>query len=401
MRATVLSVTQLNEYVRKSLAADPMLRSLCICGELSNFKRHVSGHLYFTLKDEDAAVNCAMFRSAADHIRFVPRNGQRVRLIGSVGLYTKTGSYQFYAEHMEQDGFGDLFMRFEALKEKLASEGLFDAALKKPIPLYPKGLGVVTSSTGAVIHDISDVAWRRDPSMPIYLCPSRVQGEGAADEIARAINLLDRFAPVDVIIVGRGGGSMEDLWPFNEEKTARAIARCKKPIVSAVGHETDFTIADFVADLRAPTPSAAAELCVPDRDAMMESVNALADRASRAALSALAEMKLELTILVNRLNELTPQRRLELISSHLREISARLNAATELQLREKHHALDSLTSKIDALSPEATIKRGYSIAIYNGKPVRSGEALKVGDKLHLRFAQGSADAEVIAASGDQ
>ena len=209
MRGLTLTVSQLNEYVRRSLASDPMLHGLCLTGELSNFKRHTSGHWYFTLKDEEAAINCAMFRQAAMGVRFRPENGQRVRLFGSVGLYARTGSYQFYADAMEPDGLGELYLRFEALKQKLAAEGLFDPSLKKPLPLLPRGVGIVTSRTGAVVHDIARVSWLRYPGMPLYLCPVKVQGEGAAAEIAAAIRLLDAFADVDVMIVGRGGGSME------------------------------------------------------------------------------------------------------------------------------------------------------------------------------------------------
>ena len=259
-----LSVAQLNEYVRRTLASDVMLKNICITGEISNFKRHVSGHWYFTLKDEEAAINCVMFRQAAQTVRFQPENGMSVRLTGSVSLYVKTGSYQFYGERMEQEGLGELYLRFERLKQKLLAEGLFDPAMKKPLPLLPRGVGIVTSSTGAVVHDICTVTWRRNPAMPLYLCPVKVQGEGAAREIAAAIRRLDRMPEAEVLIVGRGGGSMEDLWPFNEEIVARAIAACRTPVVSAVGHETDFTIADFAADVRAATPSAAAAGTLPD-----------------------------------------------------------------------------------------------------------------------------------------
>ena len=262
-----LSVAQLNEYVRRTLASDVMLKNICITGEISNFKRHVSGHWYFTLKDEEAAISCVMFRQAAQTVRFQPENGMSVRLTGSVSLYVKTGSYQFYGERMEQEGLGELYLRFERLKQKLLAEGLFDPSLKKPLPLLPRGIGIVTSSTGAVVHDICTVTWRRNPAMPLYLCPVKVQGEGAAKEIAAAIRRLDRMPEAEVLIVGRGGGSMEDLWPFNEEIVARAIAACQTPVVSAVGHETDFTIADFAADMRAPTPSAAA------KSAMVKSVS--------------------------------------------------------------------------------------------------------------------------------
>ena len=268
MKGLTLSVSQLNDYVRRSLASDPLLRGLCVTGEISNLKRHVSGHWYFTLKDEEAAINCAMFRQSAMSLRFRPENGQRVRAFGSVSLYVKTGSYQLYVDAMEPDGVGDLYMRFEALKRKLSEEGLFDAQLKKQLPFLPKGVGIVTSKTGAVVHDIAQVTWRRFPGMPLVLCPVKVQGEGAAAEIAEGLRTLDKRTDIDVIIVGRGGGSMEDLWAFNEEKVARAIAACKKPVISAVGHETDVTIADFTADVRAATPSVAAELADPVKDAL-------------------------------------------------------------------------------------------------------------------------------------
>lgn len=302
----MLTVSQLNEYVRRSLASDPMLHGLCLRGELSNFKRHTSGHWYFTLKDEEAAINCAMFRQAAMGVRFRPENGQRVRLFGSVGLYARTGAYQFYADAMEPDGLGELYLRFEALKQKLAAEGLFDPSLKKPLPLLPRGVGIVTSRTGAVVHDIARVSWRRYPGMPLYLCPVKVQGEGAAAEIAAAIRLLDGFEGAEVIIVGRGGGSMEDLWAFNEEVVARAIARCHTPVVSAVGHETDVTIADFVADVRAPTPSAAAELAVPERGALLEAEQSLLRRMNAAFSHQLAQKGLRLAAAQKRLEAQSP-----------------------------------------------------------------------------------------------
>ena len=259
-----LSVSQLNEYVRRLLAGDPMLRSLRVQGEISGFKRYTSGHLYFTLKDETASVSCVMFRTAAESLDFRPQDGQRVTISGSASLYPQRGQYQLYVERMQREGVGELYMRFEALKRKLAAEGLFDQAIKKEIPAYPRVIGVATSPTGAVLRDIVRVARRRDPNISILLAPTSVQGAGAAAEIVQAIELLNRQGEADVILCGRGGGSIEDLWPFNEEIVARAIRASKIPVISCVGHETDFTIADFAADLRAPTPSAAAELAVPE-----------------------------------------------------------------------------------------------------------------------------------------
>ena len=401
MRSLALSVTQLNEYVRKSLAGDPMLHSLCIVGELSNFKRHVSGHWYFTLKDENAAISCAMFRASAASVRFVPQNGQRVRLFGSVGLYTKTGSYQFYADMMERDGMGELYLRFEALKQKLADEGLFDPALKKPLPFLPRGIGIVTSETGAVVHDIADVSRRRNPGMPLYLCPVSVQGDSAAQEIAEAIALFDEFEPVDVLIVGRGGGSMEDLWAFNEECVARAIAKCRKPIVSAVGHETDFTIADFVADLRAPTPSAAAELAVQERTALIATVDALEARLHHAFASALTERALRLSQLQKRLMALSPQARIERMESALRERVAHIGQMADTALVQKQQRLAHLLVRLKAASPMETVKRGYAIVTLGGKPLRSADGLRSGDSVHITLAQGAADASITSISKEE
>ncbi|MBR3504181.1 MAG: exodeoxyribonuclease VII large subunit, partial [Clostridia bacterium] len=253
-----LSVSQLNEYVRKSLAGDPMLQNIRVSGELSGVKRHFSGHIYFTLKDESARVQCVMFRSAATGLAFLPEDGMRVVVRGSASLYTAAGAFQIYADAIERQGVGELYLRFEALKRRLSEEGLFDPAIKRELPALPRTIGVVTSRAGAVLHDIVRVARRRDPNVRILLAPAAVQGAGAAEDIARAIALLNRQGEADVILCGRGGGSLEDLWPFNEEIVARAIRSSRIPVVSCVGHETDFTIADFAADLRAPTPSAAA-----------------------------------------------------------------------------------------------------------------------------------------------
>lgn len=370
-----LTVEELNEYVRKSLAGDPILHGLRLRGEISNFKRHVSGHWYFTLKDAQSAINCAMFRSAASGVTFAPRDGQQVILRGSVGLYVKTGTYQFYAEGMEPDGVGELYLRMEALKNRLSKEGLFDAALKKPLPLLPRGIGIITSGTGAVIHDIARIAWRRHPGMPLYLSPVAVQGAGAAEQIAEALRLLDALDAVDVIIVGRGGGSMEDLWAFNEEAVARAIAGCRKPVVSAVGHETDFTIADFVADVRAPTPSAAAELAVPERDALRRETEKLMERLRRAAEAGLTERAVTLAGLKSRIAERTPENRLRAAAERLRAIPDRLTLLAETRLSLKAHRLAAATLRLNAASPLATLNRGYALVRQEGKTVQSVEAL--------------------------
>ncbi len=389
MRGLTLSVSQLNEYVRKSLAADPMLRGLCLVGEISNLKRHTSGHWYFTLKDEGAAIGCVMFRQAAAGVRFAPQNGRRVRLYGSVSLYAKTGSYQFYADAMEPDGLGELYLRFEALKERLASEGLFDASLKKPLPLLPRGVGIITSRTGAVVHDIARVAWRRFPGMPLFLCPVQVQGEGAAAGIVKALRLLDAYPQAEVIIMGRGGGSMEDLWAFNEEAVARAVVECRTPVVSAVGHETDFTIADFVADVRAPTPSAAAEIAVPELEALRGSVRQLRDQASRAFEDAANRKRLQLAEAQKRLMEHSPAQREERMLSAVRGAADRVGALAEARLAAKERALEAAVLRLRTTGPAETLSRGYAVVTLGGKAVRSVDMVRAGDMLCLTLSDGA------------
>ena len=401
MKGLTLTVTQLNEYVRRSFASDPMMHGICLTGELSNLKRHASGHWYFTLKDEEAAINCAMFRQAAYGLRFRPENGQRVRLFGSVGLYTKTGSYQFYADAMEPDGIGDLYLRFEALKRKLTQEGLFDASLKKPLPVLPKGIGIVTSKTGAVVHDIARVAWRRYPGMPLYLFPVKVQGEGAAQEIAQALRVLDKLPEIDVIIVGRGGGSMEDLWAFNEEVVARAIAACKTPVVSAVGHETDFTIADMAADLRAPTPSAAAELAVPEKEALMDEIAALTDDLTRALEQQIAQKRLRLTALHQRLTAASPAQRSERLRASLAALEVRLHNAVSNALQQKRNRAERALLCIRASGPMETMKRGYAVVMKNDALVRSVSGVQAGEALRILLADGTIEAVAQSAKADQ
>lgn len=416
MNLATLSVGQLNEYVRRVLASDPMLRYVCVVGEISNLKRHVSGHWYFSLKDEEAAVNCAMFRQAAMGLRFRPENGMRVRLYGNVSLYTKTGSYQFYVENMEQEGLGALYLRFEALKNRLMQEGLFDVSLKKPIPSHVTGIGIVTSKTGAVVHDIARVAWRRNPSVQLYLCPASVQGDAAASEIVAALKLLDRFSPVDVIIVGRGGGSMEDLWPFNEEKVARAIAGCKKPVISAVGHETDFTIADFVADLRAPTPSAAAELAVQQQEQLFQQLEELRERMERALDKRLTQYQMRLMQLHQRLTAASPDELSQKQLSRIEQLRTRMQVAMENALNHKEQLLQYLLSRLDQAAetqlrfletrvaqanlklrttgPMETIRRGYAVVMKDGVAVKDAAQLSQGDSLQLHMNNGIVDATV-------
>ncbi len=390
----MLSVGQLNEYVRRMLAADPMMKRVKLRGEISNFKRHTSGHLYFSLKDAEARIACVMFRSAAQSLRVAPRDGMRVVLGGQVGLYAKDGQYQFYADTMREDGVGDLYVRFEALKRSLEAEGLFDAARKRPLPLLPRVVGVVTSPTGAAIRDIINVASRRNPRARILLCPVRVQGDGAAQEIARGIRTLSALPEVDVLLVGRGGGSIEELWPFNEEIVARAIYDCPVPVVSAVGHETDFTIADFVADLRAATPSAAAEHIVPQIAGLAYALDAQRRRLQNAAAQRLLLASSRLARAQGRLAAKHPARVLQLEAQRLRHARQRLGWLAEDGMRKHCALLASLGDRLRALSPAQVLARGYAYLTANGAPLLSASALRVGQRFTVRLRDGSADATV-------
>ena len=395
MRGLTLTVSQLNEYVRRSLASDPMLHGLCLTGELSNFKRHTSGHWYFTLKDEEAAINCAMFRQAAMGVRFRPENGQRVRLFGSVGLYARTGAYQFYADAMEPDGLGELYLRFEALKQKLAAEGLFDPSLKKPLPLLPRGVGIVTSRTGAVVHDIARVSWRRYPGMPLYLCPVKVQGEGAAAEIAAAIRLLDGFEGAEVIIVGRGGGSMEDLWAFNDERVARAIYESEIPVISAVGHEPDVAISDFVADRRASTPSNAAEIAVPDMAELFRYLQDADERMAQSLLHSLRRQEDRLAVLEKKRVLTDPTAFLADRRLYLDHVVHRLYAAGKSCVEGESRRF-AAAAALDALSPLKVLARGYAVAQSGeGTILKNAADAAVGERIRVRLAQGSLQCDVV------
>lgn len=388
----VLSVGQLNEYVRRSLAADPMLKRVKLRGEISNFKRHTSGHLYFSLKDEEARIACVMFRSSADSLRLRPMDGMRVVLGGQVGLYARDGQYQFYADTMREDGVGQLYVRFEALKRRLEAEGLFDASRKRPLPLLPRTVGVVTSPTGAAVRDIVHVTTRRNPLIHLLLYPARVQGEGAAEEIVRGIQTLAAQPEVDVLIVGRGGGSIEELWAFNEETVARAIADCPVPVVSAVGHETDFTIADFVSDLRAATPSAAAEHVVQQIDGLASALEGQQRRLRNAARQRLFAASVLLGRLQNRLENRHPARALQSEAQRLRHLRQRLGWQTERRLRDACLRVKGLGERLRALSPDATLARGFAYITVDGAPALSARTLMDGQRFAVRMRDGRVDA---------
>lgn len=390
-----LSVSQLNEYVRRLLAGDPMLRSLRVQGEISGFKRYTSGHLYFTLKDEEACVSCVMFRSAVETLDFRPQDGQRVTIRGSASLYPQRGQYQLYVERMQREGVGELYMRFEALKRRLTAEGLFDQAIKKEIPAYPRVIGVATSPTGAVLRDIVRVARRRDPNISILLAPTSVQGAGAAGEIVHALEQLNRQGEADVILCGRGGGSIEDLWPFNEEIVARAIRASKIPVISCVGHETDFTIADFAADLRAPTPSAAAELAVPEAAALRAAIDGLLESGAaaierRLTLERAHLARLNASAALNMPSRLLIERR----ETALERLTGRMTRAAQAMPQTKRARLDGLMRALNAVNPNAVLERGYAVVRQNGQAVTDASALDVGDLIDVTLKGGTLGARV-------
>ena len=407
----ILQVSDLNEYVRRSLAADPMLRSLRIRGEISNFKAHSSGHWYFTLKDDQARIACMMFRQNAMRMSLRPRDGMAVVLSGSVSLYTQSGTYQFYAENMRPDGVGGLYQQFEALKARLAAEGLFDAARKKPLPLRPKKIAVVTSRTGAVLQDIRRVSAARDPGVPLVLLPVQVQGEGAAEEIAAAIRRAGTLPGVEVIIAGRGGGSMEDLWAFNEEIVARAIADSPIPVISAVGHETDYTIADFVADVRASTPSNAAELAVPDRAELLEGLRMVRRHLTKAMDAMLTDKSRQVAYLARRLTAASPEMRLREAAHRLEQCRDRLDRAVERPLTEAaprlslmrirlDHAMDGTLerhrqrlsrdrARLETLDPRRVLERGYALVTDGDRVIATRDAAMRSPRMTLHFRDGA------------
>lgn len=394
MGRLALSVSQLNEYVRRLFQQDPLLREIELKGEISNLKWHQSGTLFFTLKDEQAAVSCVMYASDAAMLQVEPFDGMRAVASGSVGLYARGGQYQFYAKTLSAQGVGVLFERYLALKERLGREGLFDPERKRPLPAYVETVGVVSSPTGAVIHDILNVSLRRDPQASILLCPVRVQGAEAADEVVRAIHLLERIGSVSVIVLARGGGSIEDLWTFNEERVVRAVAACTKPVVSAIGHETDFTLCDFAADLRAPTPSAAAECVVPLRSELRAEVAALRRELERCAQDTLRTRRTELSLMRERLNAAHPSAGLTRAREALMQQRTSLRAAMQAALVRARGGLTLKRHQLTLLSPQSVLSRGYAIVLHDGAAVTSADALEEGDGVTLVLADGRADARI-------
>ena len=390
-----LSVTELNEYVRRKLAGDAVLRAVAVRGEISGFKRYASGHCYFALKDETSRVQCVLWRQQAASLTFRPEDGMRVTARGAASLYVESGSYQLYVNSLRPEGAGDLYLRFEALKKKLMQEGLFDPARKRPIPLLPKVIGVATSRSGAVIRDIIRISRRRDPNVGVLLVPCAVQGAGAAQEIVEAIRRLNEDGRPDVILVGRGGGSMEDLWPFNEEIVARAIVASRIPVISCVGHETDFTIADFAADARASTPSNAAEMAVPVVAELKQSVEAEARALTAALLRAQQLRHARLQALAGSAALSMPRRMMiERRETALQALAARLPLALTRRRDALERRLSLASRSLAALDPEGVVRRGYAVVFKDGKCVPEARALRAGDAIELHMRGGNVGAEV-------
>ncbi len=389
-----VSVTQLTQYIKLLLDRDEILSQVCVRGELSNFKAHSSGHLYFTLKDEGAVISCVMFRSDAMKLRFRPESGMKVILYGRVSLFPKSGQYQIYVTNMQPDGVGALAVAFEQLKRRLHEEGLFDPAHKKPLPRYPRRVALVTSPTGAAVRDMIRILGHRWPMAEVLVCPVRVQGEGAAQEIADMLDYVDKHQLADVIITGRGGGSMEDLWAFNEEVVARAIWRCDIPVISAVGHEPDVTISDYVADVRAATPSNAAELAVRDSEAFQNALHQLQVRMEQAQLQKINRLRQRLDTLSKSRVMRQPDAYLQQQQLYLEMLRQRLEHSGEVLLVKNRQRFERTAAKLDALSPLKVLGRGFAMVTREDCVIRETAQLTPGDAITVSLSDGTAQCTV-------
>ena len=390
-----LTVTQLNQFIKELIEGQPMLSHVCVRGELSNYKIYPSGHHYFTLKDSESSLRCVMFKSSASKLRFRPESGMSVTVWGRISVYPRDGAYQLYCTQLMPEGTGDLQVAFEQLKAKLQAEGLFDEAHKKPLPAFPGRIAIITSSAGAAVHDMIRILSRRWPMTKVLLLPVRVQGEEAPPEIAGAIRYANEFDVADLIITGRGGGSIEDLWAFNDERVARAIYASRIPVISAVGHEPDVTISDYVADRRASTPSNAAEIAVPDRREIAELLSSYDIRSSQAVRRKLTQMTERLESYRSKQVLRDPGAQFDYRRMELDRLRDRMLTAEERTLSKNRERFAALTASLDAMSPLRVLARGYSIASdEEGNCVRSASELKIGQRISLRFPDGSADCAV-------
>lgn len=394
MNIEPITVEELNRYIKQKFDGDEYLNNVYVKGEISNCKIHYTGHIYFTLKDEHSLIKCIMFKSYTPHLSFKPQDGMKVMIFGTVSVFERDGAYQIYCKAMKQDGIGSLFEAYEKLKAKLEDEGLFSQEHKKAIPQFPKTIGVLTAETGAVIRDIINVSTRRNPNVHIRLLPVPVQGSGAAEKIVDGIKKMNDERLADVIILGRGGGSLEDLWPFNEEIVARAIYKSEIPIISAVGHETDYSISDFVADLRAPTPSAAAELAVPNIEDVIYTIDSYENRYKIALNKKIELMKLHYEKCMNLRVFKEPMQRINEKALILDMNVKSLTNSIQKKIENNKHNFVNLVSKIDALSPMKTLTRGYSITEKDNKIIKKAADLKKGDDISITFNDGKINAKV-------
>lgn len=387
----IITVSQLNFYVKSLLDGDAVLSGVFLSGEISNLTDHYrSGHIYLSLKDEKSVIKCVMFAGNAARLKFALQNGMKVIAYGKVSLYEAAGQYQFYIEQIQPDGVGALTIAYEQLKEKLEREGLFDKKRKKQLPQIPRKIGVITSPTGAARRDIENVLKRRFPLAEVILCPAAVQGECAVPQLINALEYLDKNNLADVIILGRGGGSIEDLWAFNDEKLARTVASCKIPVISAVGHETDFTICDFVSDMRAPTPSAAAEIAAPDINEMQERINNIIYTLKFLINKKIESEKIKIDILHKNKVFSSPFEIIENHAMRLDSLTAELKNSYEGMLNKRRQRLENVTGRLNALSPLQILSRGYGIPVKNGKTVKSAKDIKSGDAIELILSEGKA-----------
>ena len=395
MSQKILSVTQINEYIRTMMDEDALLAGVAVRGEISNYKVYPSGHHYFTIKDDGAALKCVMFRGNAMRLRFRPDNGMQVLAMGKISVYPRDGAYQLYCTGLVLDGVGDLYAAFEQLKTKLADAGLFDQQRKKPIPKYPDTIGIVTSSAGAAVHDMLRILNKRFPLVKVRLLPVRVQGAEAPGEIAAAIAYANKYHLADLLIVGRGGGSIEDLWAFNDELVARAIYDSDIPIISAVGHEPDVTISDFVADLRAATPSNAAELAVPDQDALRQTLDSVVSSMQTTLQRQLNASRKQLQVLSSSSTLKSPDVYLQQTRKNLQSLRDKLLSAQSLGISRQRQSFLGLAAKLDALSPLKVLTRGYAVAsCEDGNIIRSAKQTNPNDRITVRFHDGSINATV-------
>ena len=390
-----ISVTELNSYIKNKIADDEYLNNVLIKGEISNFKNHYTGHMYFTLKDENSLIKCVMFKTYAQKLNFMPKDGMKVFVLGGVSVFERDGVYQIYVKAMQEDGVGVLYKKYEELKQRLEQEGYFAEEHKKAIPQMPKIIGVLTSQTGSVIRDIINVSTRRNPNVNIRLYPVPVQGEGAAEKIADGIKFMNKNQLADVLILARGGGSLEDLWPFNEEIVAHAIYNSEIPVISAVGHETDFSISDFVADLRAPTPSAAAELAVPDVYEVKQKINSYQNRLRLSLVKKVEIMKLRYEKCMSSRVFKEPLRNINdnylMVDTYIKKLE---NIIKTKQKEEKTKYVE-LVAKLDTLSPLKTLTRGYSLVEKNNNIIKSAKDVNTGDKIDLKFSDGTKQAGIL------